>query len=621
VASPGAASQAPPGNGGIVDDTAKPLDKDNRTGHVAPTARQRSLGAAAHARARFNDLGTPSMLTASGGALASGLPADPAAAARAYINANRELLGLTPRAAQALDVVTVAPLGAGAAVVMQQRFGNLVAGHDGILVVGVRDGSVLSVSGSLARDAAQPAPAQLTANEARRIAVRDASVAASAVQSVDLVAVPTPSGARAAYNVLLIDGNRAEPVGLSTFVDARDGSILVREDLVDHATDDPEWEVFQVSPPVDYSSSDTRARWCFTPLAGCDEVVGTSASPRAWDIPTSNQKQSSQTTNGNNSFAVHNWFSNDPFSVGTELATLRPNRDYSYPWTNQWFEQKCAPTTFDSPQRNDIDAARANLFAMHNRMHDWSYHLGFTEATWNMQDNNFGRAPKQDDPEQGNAQAGGVSGGPPDFAARDNANQITPRDGRAPTTNMYLWQSIAGAFYAPVRRRRLRHDGHRSRVHPRHHQPHDRRPQRRPLVAAGHERELVGPDGDGVPQRARVRPRRRAGVHHRPVRDVGPRGRHPQLQHERQPAELQQRRLRLRRPPGARLRRGVERDQLRHPVGHGRQVRRRDARTPEVVRQRGDAGHLVPRQPPLGATGVRLVPPDGPEPGEPGGRP
>jgi hypothetical protein len=449
VASPGAASQAPPGNGGIVDDTAKPLDKDNRTGHVAPTARQRSLGAAAHARARFNDLGTPSMLTASGGALASGLPADPAAAARAYINANRELLGLTPRAAQALDVVTVAPLGAGAAVVMQQRFGNLVAGHDGILVVGVRDGSVLSVSGSLARDAAQPAPAQLTANEARRIAVRDASVAASAVQSVDLVAVPTPSGARAAYNVLLIDGNRAEPVGLSTFVDARDGSILVREDLVDHATDDPEWEVFQVSPPVDYSSSDTRARWCFTPLAGCDEVVGTSASPRAWDIPTSNQKQSSQTTNGNNSFAVHNWFSNDPFSVGTELATLRPNRDYSYPWTNQWFEQKCAPTTFDSPQRNDIDAARANLFAMHNRMHDWSYHLGFTEATWNMQDNNFGRAPKQDDPEQGNAQAGGVSGGPPDFAARDNANQITPRDGRAPTTNMYLWQSIAGAFYAP----------------------------------------------------------------------------------------------------------------------------------------------------------------------------
>ena len=189
--------------------------------------------------------------------------------------------------------------------------------------------------------------------------------------------------------MLVIDGDAAEPVGLSTFVDARDGTILVREDIVDHSTDDPEWEVFPLSPPVDYSATDTRVRWCFTPLVGCDEVVGTSASPRPWDVPTSNQQQSSQTTDGNNSFAVHNWFSNDPFSVGTELATPRPARDYAYAWQNQWFEDQCAPTTFESPQRNDIDAARANLFAMHNRMHDWSYHLGFTEATWNMQDNNF----------------------------------------------------------------------------------------------------------------------------------------------------------------------------------------------------------------------------------------
>ena len=104
---------------------------------------------------------------------------------------------------------------------------------------------------------------------------------------------------------------------------------------------------------------------------------------------------------------------------------------------------------FETQQRNDIDAARANLFAMHNRMHDWSYHLGFTESTFNLQDDNFKRGGKQNDPEQGNAQAGGVSGGPPAFAARDNANQITPRDGHAPITNMYLWQPIAGAFYAP----------------------------------------------------------------------------------------------------------------------------------------------------------------------------
>ena len=156
------------------------------------------------------------------------------------------------------------------------------------------------------------------------------------------------------------------------------------------------------------------------------------------------------TTTGNNSFAVHNWFDNNPFSVGTELATPSPDRDYNYAWTNQWLQQRCNPnTTFTSPQRNDIDAARANLFAMHNREHDWAYHLGFTEALWNMQKDNFGLGGLGNDVEQGNAQAGGVSGGPASgFAARDNANQITPGDGIAPITNMYLWQPIAATFYS-----------------------------------------------------------------------------------------------------------------------------------------------------------------------------
>ena len=136
--------------------------------------------------------------------------------------------------------------------------------------------------------------------------------------------------------------------------------------------------------------------------------------------------------------------------MGTELATPSPDRDYSYAWTNQWLEQRCNPdTTFTSPQRNDIDAARANLFAMHNREHDWAYHLGFTEALWNMQKDNFGQGGLGNDVEQGNAQAGGVSGGPASgFAARDNANQITPGDGIPPITNMYLWQPIAGASTA-----------------------------------------------------------------------------------------------------------------------------------------------------------------------------
>ncbi|MGH8881963.1 MAG: M36 family metallopeptidase, partial [Stackebrandtia sp.] len=244
-------------------------------------------------------------------------------------------------------------------------------------------------------------------------------------------------------------GDAAGPVAFSSYIDARDGTLLVRENLVDYDVDNPEWEVFPHTPPVDYSSSDTRVRWCFAPGPGCEEVVGTPASPLAWDVDPTNRRPS-ETTLGNNAFAVHNWFSNDPFKVGKELATERPNRDYAYAWTNQWQREKCSPAVFDTQRRNDIDAARANLFAMHNRMHDWSYHLGFTEEAWNLQTNNCDRGGLGNDAERGQSQSGGRAGGaPPGFPSRDNANQSSPPDGVPPVTNMYLWQPIPGGFYAP----------------------------------------------------------------------------------------------------------------------------------------------------------------------------
>jgi extracellular elastinolytic metalloproteinase len=91
---------------------------------------------------RWNGFGTPAVLAATGGPLARGLPADPVQAARAYVAANRDLLGLTERGAKSLEVLTVAPMGAGAAVVLRQRFGGLAAGRDGLLALGVRDRAV-----------------------------------------------------------------------------------------------------------------------------------------------------------------------------------------------------------------------------------------------------------------------------------------------------------------------------------------------------------------------------------------------------------------------------------------------------------------------------------------------
>jgi hypothetical protein len=435
------AALAPPG-----DHAEAKLD-DRRGERAEPTSRQRELAADAGLRVRWNALGTPAVIAPTGKPLATGLPAEPAAGARAYVAANRELLGLTRLGADALELLTVAPIGEGAAVLFRQRFGGLPAAVDGLLTVGYRDGAVWFVSSSAARDGAAPAPATRSAAEAEKIAAEDAGLTTRDVVRTELVAVPTPDrGARAAYEVVLISSGAG---AYSTYVDARDGRILVRENLMDSDVDNPEWSVFPNSPPLDHSSTDTRARWCFAAGPECQEVVGTSASPLAWDVDPATGATST-TTSGNNAVAVHNWLNNNANSMGTETATPRPDRDYTYPWTNQWFTESCNPdTTFTSPQRNDIDAARANLFAMHNRMHDWSYHLGFRENTFNLQNDNFGRGGVGNDREFGNAQAGGISGGPPGFAARNNANQITGPDGVTPITNMYLWQPIAGAFYAP----------------------------------------------------------------------------------------------------------------------------------------------------------------------------
>ena len=112
----------------------------------------------------------------------------------------------------------------------------------------------------------------------------------------------------------------------------------------------------------------------------------------------------------------------------------------------------CSPTALTPlPPANDILAAVTNLFVGHNRMHDFPYFLGFTETNYNAQLYNFGNTSPaaQNDPEEGDVQAGAVTGGAPSYEGRDNANQITLNDGIPPITNQYLFQPIAGALYSP----------------------------------------------------------------------------------------------------------------------------------------------------------------------------
>jgi extracellular elastinolytic metalloproteinase len=224
----------------------------------------------------------------------------------------------------------------------------------------------------------------------------------------------------------------------------------------------PKWKVFPAYGrlgnevhPWNYPSDDIREIWCWESTAGsppqpipeCDREVQNLASRAPWDF---NVRTNTPTfsTFGNNANSAEAWTT--PLSPGPfGFRPVSLDREYIYDWNNAWHEADCF-TPFVPGQSHDISAAVTNLFVMHNRMHDWSYHLGFTERHWNAQDVNFGTGGTAErDPLLGDAQAGALTGGWPSYTGRDNANMIPLPDGVPPITNMYLWQPIAGSFYAP----------------------------------------------------------------------------------------------------------------------------------------------------------------------------
>jgi hypothetical protein len=99
---------------------------------------------------------------------------------------------------------------------------------------------------------------------------------------------------------------------------------------------------------------------------------------------------------------------------------------------------------------NNPDVAVQNLFYLNNVIHDRLYAAGFDETAGNFQENNFGLGGTGSDSVNAEAQDGGST---------DNANFATPRDGRNPRMQMYLWSSpepdhqvIAGGVTYEARR-------------------------------------------------------------------------------------------------------------------------------------------------------------------------
>jgi extracellular elastinolytic metalloproteinase len=214
------------------------------------------------------------------------------------------------------------------------------------------------------------------------------------------------------------------------------------------------WQVFPANPPLatlpadpwGNPSTDTRELWCWAEgdAADCDRVVGNLASRGPWDF-NFKANAATNTTIGNNANSATSW--EHPFVPSPpQFRPVSASRDYLFPWTNEWFREDCEPTPGTPGATWDDSAAAVNLFAMHNRMHDFSYFLGFTERNWNAQDSNFGLTEtfRENDPLIGNVQAGVLIPG-----VRDNANMFTLPEGVSSITNMYMWQPFAGSFYAP----------------------------------------------------------------------------------------------------------------------------------------------------------------------------
>ncbi|MFF4864164.1 M36 family metallopeptidase [Streptomyces sp. NPDC001231] len=480
-ADPGPAQPPSSGSGsGMLGahDHGKP-DKDLPGAHRAPSAKARGAAAEADARVRWSRYGTPTTVVpdGEGTTLATGLPTAPDRAARAYLKDNAALFGISPDQVDDLKLVSNTPIGKGAAVLLAQEVDGKPFGRDGLVSVGVVDGTVVSVTGALTPVTGTPQPPTLSEQDAIKAALADVTMSPGRLtgttgtekwqkyeaadldgtQMVRQVVVADPDGTvRSAYQVQAGTAGE-EPELYDSIVDARTGEVLARRSLVESeqvvdGTEDgnPRWKVFPFSPPLNDSSADTRETWCWTAAPGCDRVVGDDApgAPhRAWDIAsgtgggTYGGSYKPGTTLGANAFASdgltatgRNWLGITP--------NVRPERVYDYSYVDAWHASGCDPKVLTDPAQPDRDAAIGNLFAQHNGMHDFSYHLGFTEKAWNMQHDNYGLGGKGGDPEMGVARSGGSNP-----STRNNANQSTGADGGVALTNMYLWQPQAGAFY------------------------------------------------------------------------------------------------------------------------------------------------------------------------------
>jgi len=405
--------------------------------------------------------GTPRQLLRYGGYLTGPTRGSAVGVARAWLNAHRTAFGLSAAGVRGLVVSRnyTNPASRTHVITFTQVFGGLQAVAGGRLNVAVtRDGRILNFTGSPRPSAGLSVRPRLSAasavvavahSAAPRAAYRAAITGKTGIwtrfgagpfggpQYARAVAFPTARSVRPAYEVIF---TASASNMMDVVVDAVTGKVLFRQSLTANdalgdrgtaakttaAATNPGGLVFLYYPGAPTSPSQV-----VKPFTG-----NATASPAGWLNPP---VSGVFTTQGNNVDDHENWQGTRP-----EPNPFRPtsaNGRFLFTFVNNWGNTNCAANSY----QQDVSQATTNLFYQHNRIHDEYYGYGFTESAGNFQNDDFGRGGIGADAVQGDVQAG-IQANPPNL---DNANFSTPPDGLPGVTNMFLWETIPGAFIAP----------------------------------------------------------------------------------------------------------------------------------------------------------------------------
>ncbi|KAL0061772.1 hypothetical protein AAF712_011375 [Marasmius tenuissimus] len=247
-------------------------------------------------------------------------------------------------------------------------FGYIRQQHEGIPFanavanVVVKDSKLVSVGSSFV-ETKNIASSEPTFGVAEAIKVAEDAVDGTHITNVDpgLEYLARSDGSVALAHVIQVK-NPEEGTWFEVFVDAHDGSLLSVNDFVAHAT-------YNVIPIDGYSVEDG-----YKVLVNPEDQL---ASPLGWH---NTGNGGTTDTSGNNAIAFR-----ATQTSTTSQSSNGPTFDYPY------------DTNLEPSGGQNLNASRVQAFYIANTIHDILYRYGFTETTYNFQNNNFGKGGEEND--------------------------------------------------------------------------------------------------------------------------------------------------------------------------------------------------------------------------------